>query len=101
VPPLQFARTAYGAEPINVEDIDGMASDIIEGIDFRGVDASIDAVGFEAKGTTRETVMTDLQPEGYDIFEKAGETCRKVGLTPWGARPEAPIAVEAGFTLPL
>ncbi|MFV2801723.1 glutathione-dependent formaldehyde dehydrogenase, partial [Escherichia coli] len=30
----------------------------------RGVDAVIDAVGFEAKGSTTETVLTNLKLEG-------------------------------------
>ncbi|HEY8942399.1 MAG TPA: glutathione-dependent formaldehyde dehydrogenase, partial [Cellvibrio sp.] len=31
---------------------------------YRGVDAAIDAVGFEAKGSTVETVLTNLKVEG-------------------------------------
>lgn len=61
---LEFARTTYGAEPINFREVDDPAGQIIERTDFRGVDASIDAVGFEAKGSTIETVLTDLKMEG-------------------------------------
>ncbi|MDM0036850.1 zinc-dependent alcohol dehydrogenase [Variovorax sp. J22P271] len=61
---LAFARATYGAEPINFADVDDPAGQIVERTDFRGVDASIDAVGFEAKGSTLETVLTDLKMEG-------------------------------------
>ena len=61
---LEFARATYGAEPINFADVDDPAAQIVESTDFRGVDASIDAVGFEAKGSTIETVLTDLKMEG-------------------------------------
>ncbi|MEJ7688643.1 MAG: zinc-dependent alcohol dehydrogenase [Variovorax sp.] len=61
---LEFARATYGAEPINFRDVDDPAGQIVERTDFRGVDASIDAVGFEAKGSTIETVLTDLKLEG-------------------------------------
>ncbi|MES2184061.1 MAG: zinc-dependent alcohol dehydrogenase [Pseudomonadota bacterium] len=61
---LAFAQQAYGAEPINFDEVDDPAALIVERTDFRGVDASIDAVGFEAKGSTVETVLTDLKMEG-------------------------------------
>jgi len=61
---LEFARATYGVEPINFRDIDDPAAQIIEHTDFRGVDCSIDAVGFEAKGSTVETILTDLKMEG-------------------------------------
>lgn len=70
---LEFARITYGVEPINFNDIDDPAGAVIERTDFRGVDASIDAIGFEAKGSALETVMTDLKLEGFlfgDAFEK-------------------------------
>ena len=35
-----------------------------ESTDGRGVDGVVDAVGFEAKGSTIETVLTDLKLEG-------------------------------------
>lgn len=60
---LQFARHEYGAIPINYEEVDP-AEFIIENTAFRGVDSVIDAVGFEAKGSTLETVMADLKLEG-------------------------------------
>jgi threonine dehydrogenase-like Zn-dependent dehydrogenase len=61
---LEFAQTTYGVEPLNFRQIDDPAAQIVERTDFRGVDASIDAVGFEAKGSTIETVLTDLKMEG-------------------------------------
>lgn len=61
---LEFAQSTYGVEPINFRQVDDPAAQIVERTDFRGVDASIDAVGFEAKGSTIETVLTDLKMEG-------------------------------------
>jgi len=61
---LEFARATHGAEPINFRQVDDPAELIIERTDFRGVDASIDAVGFEAKGSAIETILTDLKVEG-------------------------------------
>jgi threonine dehydrogenase-like Zn-dependent dehydrogenase len=61
---LEFARATYGVEPINYRDVDDPAAQIVERTDFRGVDCSIDAVGFEAKGSTVETILTDLKMEG-------------------------------------
>ncbi|MDB6001869.1 MAG: Alcohol dehydrogenase GroES domain protein [Rhizobacter sp.] len=61
---LAFAQATYGVIPINFDDIEDPAAQIIEQTDFRGVDASIDAIGFEAKGSTLETVLTDLKLEG-------------------------------------
>jgi len=60
---LEFAQTQYGIIPINFDDVDP-AEFILEHTGSRGVDAAIDAVGFEAKGSTVETVMTNLKLEG-------------------------------------
>jgi threonine dehydrogenase-like Zn-dependent dehydrogenase len=60
---LEFAEKTYGVEPINFDKIDDPAQYIIEATQFRGVDASIDAVGFEGKGSTVETVLTTLKME--------------------------------------
>ena len=60
---LEFARQTYDIFPINFDEADP-AEVIIENTAFRGVDAVIDAVGFEAKGSVLETVMTDLKVEG-------------------------------------
>lgn len=60
---LQFAQEHYGIIPIHFDDVDP-AEFIIEQTANRGVDGVIDAVGFEAKGSTLETVMTNLKLEG-------------------------------------
>lgn len=62
---LAFARDAYGVVPINFEQDDDPADSIIRLTPgMRGVDAVIDAVGFEAKGSTTETLLTTLKIEG-------------------------------------
>jgi len=60
---LEFARTAHNVIPINFDEVDA-AEVIIEHTDRRGVDAAIDAVGFEAKGSALETTLTALKLEG-------------------------------------
>lgn len=61
---LKFARSQYGVIPINFDEVDDVAEAIIEQTNgFRGVDAAIDAIGFEAKGSTVETVLTTLKIE--------------------------------------
>ncbi len=62
---LDYAMRTYGAIPINFRDVDDPAAAIIEQTaGHRGVDAVIDAVGFEAKGSTTETVLSTLKIEG-------------------------------------
>lgn len=61
---LEFARATYGVIPINFDETDDPAHEIIRATDHRGVDAVIDAVGFEAKGSITETVLTNLKLEG-------------------------------------
>lgn len=60
---LEFARAQYGVIPINFDQVDA-AEMIIENTALRGVDAVIDAVGFEAKGSALETTLTKLKLEG-------------------------------------
>ena len=61
---LAYARDAYGVVPINFEQDDDPADSIIRQTSgMGGVDAVIDAVGFEAKGSTTETVLTALKIE--------------------------------------
>ena len=60
---LDFAQATYGVIPINFEDIDDPADFIVSQTKGRGVDASIDAVGFEAKGSKADTLMTGLKLE--------------------------------------
>lgn len=61
---LDFAKATYGVVPINFDEQDDPAQVIVEATAGRGVDATIDAVGFEAKGSTTETVLTNLKLEG-------------------------------------
>ncbi|MBV7562066.1 zinc-dependent alcohol dehydrogenase [Pseudomonas sp. sia0905] len=62
---LEYARATYGVVPINFDKVDDPAEAIIEQTDgHRGVDAAIDAVGFEAKGSATETLLTQLKLEG-------------------------------------
>jgi threonine dehydrogenase-like Zn-dependent dehydrogenase len=79
---LEFARQTYGVEPIETGKIDDPAAHIIESTNFRGVDASIDAVGFEAKGSTVETVLTDLKMEGSSgkVLRQAIAATRRGGV---------------------
>lgn len=61
---LQYAQQTYGVLPINFDQVDDPAAAIIEQTaGRRGVDAVIDAVGFEAKGSLTETVLTTLKLE--------------------------------------
>ncbi|EJO91686.1 alcohol dehydrogenase [Ectopseudomonas mendocina DLHK] len=61
---LQYAQQTYGVVPINFDVVDDPAAAIIEQTaGHRGVDAVIDAVGFEAKGSLTETVLTALKLE--------------------------------------
>lgn len=62
---LDFAQKTYGIIPINFDEIEDAAEAIIEQTTGRrGVDAAIDAIGFEAKGSKLETVLTTLKIEG-------------------------------------
>jgi threonine dehydrogenase-like Zn-dependent dehydrogenase len=62
---LAYAEKAYGVIPINFDDDDDPADSLIRQTPgMRGVDAVIDAVGFEAKGSTTETVLATLKLEG-------------------------------------
>ncbi|WP_448681131.1 zinc-dependent alcohol dehydrogenase [Pseudomonas nicosulfuronedens] len=61
---LHFAEHTYGVIPINFDiDDDPAATIVSQTPGHRGVDAVIDAVGFEAKGSTTETVLTALKVE--------------------------------------
>jgi threonine dehydrogenase-like Zn-dependent dehydrogenase len=61
---LDFAAATYGVVPIDFERIEDPAAYIVEATGHHGVDATIDAVGFEAKGSAAETVLTTLKLEG-------------------------------------
>jgi threonine dehydrogenase-like Zn-dependent dehydrogenase len=89
---LDFAAVAYGVEPINFDLQDDPANVIIDRTDGRGVDASIDAVGFEAKGSTLETVLTAIKLEG-----SSGASLRQaMAATRRGGTVSVP-GVYAGF----
>ena len=89
---LEFAKQTWGVEPINFEVDDDPAQTIIERTNHRGVDASIEAVGFEAKGSVIETTMTNLKLEG-----SSGKALRQcIAATRRGGTVSVP-GVYAGF----
>ena len=89
---LDFARDTYGVIPINFDEVDDPAEAIIEATGGRGVDATIEAVGFEAKGSTTETVLTTLKLEG-----SSGKALRQcIAATRRGGTVSVP-GVYAGF----
>lgn len=89
---LDFAKATYGVIPINFDDQDDPAEIIIEATNGRGVDASIDAVGFEAKGSVVETTLTTLKLEG-----SSGKALRQaIAATRRGGTVSVP-GVYAGF----
>ncbi|WP_257386664.1 zinc-dependent alcohol dehydrogenase [Tahibacter caeni] len=65
---LDFARETYGVVPLDFDEVGDPAESIIAQTGHRGVDASIDAVGFEAKGSTTETVLATLKIEAGSGF---------------------------------
>ena len=65
---LAFARQTYGVIPINFDEVDDPAEMIVAQTNGRGVDATVDAVGFEAKGSKTETVLANLKIEGGSGF---------------------------------
>ena len=61
---LDFAKAAYDVETIHFDREADPAALIIESTGGRGVDTSIDAVGFEAKGSAAESLLTAVKLEG-------------------------------------
>lgn len=62
---LAYARQTYGVIAINFDEDDDPADTIIRQTPgMRGVDGVVDAVGFEAKGSTTETILATLKLEG-------------------------------------
>ncbi|HEY1139919.1 MAG TPA: zinc-dependent alcohol dehydrogenase, partial [Lysobacter sp.] len=89
---LAFAQETYGVEPINFDENDDPAEQIVSATSNRGVDASIDAVGFEAKGSALETAMATLKLEG-----SSGKALRQaMAATRRGGTVSVP-GVYAGF----
>lgn len=88
---LDFAASTYGVIPINFDDGDPSEL-ILEKTHGRGVAASIDAVGFEAKGSTTETLLGTLKLE-----TSSGEVLRQcITATRRGGVVSVP-GVYAGF----
>ena len=88
---LDFAVTAFDVIPVDFGNVDP-SEFILEHTAGRGVDASIDAVGFEAKGSTTETVLSTLKLE-----TSSGEVVRQcISATRRGGVVSIP-GVYAGF----
>lgn len=60
---LDFAQSQYNTISINFDEQEDSAQVILDATQNRGVDASIDAVGFEAKGSFIETALSALKLE--------------------------------------
>jgi threonine dehydrogenase-like Zn-dependent dehydrogenase len=89
---LDYAASTYGAIPINFDETDDPAQVMLDMTHHRGVDATIDAVGFEAKGSITETVLTNLKLEG-----SSGKVLRQcIAATRRGGIVSVP-GVYAGF----
>ena len=89
---LDHAEAAYGVETINFDEIDDPAAVIVDLTDRRSVDATIDAVGFEAKGSRLETALLNLKLEG-----SSGHALRQaIAATRRGGTISVP-GVYAGF----
>jgi threonine dehydrogenase-like Zn-dependent dehydrogenase len=89
---LRFAAEAYGVETINFDEVEDPAELIIGATDYRGVDASIDAVGFEAKGSVLETTLTSLRLEG-----SSGQSLRQAIAATRRGGTVSVAGVYAGF----
>lgn len=60
---LEFARQTYGVTPIDFSEVDDPAAWIVSQTSGRGVDTTIEAVGFEAEGSKLETTLAALKLE--------------------------------------
>lgn len=89
---LRFAGEHCGAIPINFDRDEDPAEVILEATYGRGVDATIEAVGFEAKGGMLETALTAVKLEGAS--GKALRQC--VAATRRGCLVSVP-GLHAGF----
>ncbi|MDM0108813.1 zinc-dependent alcohol dehydrogenase [Variovorax sp. J22R24] len=89
---LAFASATYGAVPINFDKDDDPAETIPKATGGHGVDATIDAVEFEAKGSALETALTAVKLEG-----SSGKALRQcIAATRRGGVVSVP-GVYAGF----
>jgi threonine dehydrogenase-like Zn-dependent dehydrogenase len=79
---LRFAERVWGVVPIDFDEVDDPAALIIEKTNGRGVDAVVDAVGFEAKGSATETVLANLKIEGGSgvVLRQAIAAVRRGGV---------------------
>jgi len=79
---LAFAEEAYGVLPINMNSESDPASYIVDQTDGRGVDATIDAVGFEAKGSPIESALAAMKLEGSSgkVLRQAIAATRRGGI---------------------
>ena len=89
---LRFAAETYGVIPINFDHHEDPAEAILEATNGHGVDATIEAVGFEAKGSALETALTAIKLEG-----SSGKALRQcIAATRRGGVVSVP-GVYAGF----
>ena len=89
---LSFAQATYGVTAINFDRDDDAADTILKATGGHGVDATIDAVGFEAKGSALETALTAVKLEG-----SSGKALRQcIAATRRGGVVSVP-GVYAGF----
>lgn len=89
---LQFAVETYGVEPIDFSQFDDPAARIIGLTGGYGADGSIDAVGFEAKGSPMESLM-----ETFKLETARGTVLRQcIAATRRGGTISVP-GVYAGF----
>lgn len=89
---LAFAAAEYGAIPINFDEESDPAEEILQATGGHGVDATIDAVGFEAKGSALETAPAAIKLEG-----SSGKALRQcIAATRRGGVVSVP-GVYAGF----
>lgn len=79
---LQFAVEHYSVIPVNFKHVDAAEYIITQTTGHRGVDAVIDAVGFEAKGNILETAMTNLKLSGSNgyVLRQCIATVRRGGI---------------------
>jgi threonine dehydrogenase-like Zn-dependent dehydrogenase len=110
---LEFAAQTYGVIPINFDIGPDAAEVVVAQTSHRGVDAVIDAVGFEAKGSAADTVLATLKIEtssGKALREAIGAV-RRGGIIsvagvyagfihgfPFGDIFEKGITIKAGQT---
>lgn len=108
---LQFAADAYDAVPIRFDSGAAPAAKIIGLTDRYGVDAAIDAVGFDGQGNPAETMLTALRIETGSTYalRQAVAAVRRGGIVsiagfyaglghgvPLGEIVEKGIAIKAG-----